>query len=809
MFHSVFSPANMDEHVLSQTLVQRHSTIHRLTEIFRGQSPGGSTHNVLMVGPRGIGKTHMVSLIYKTLKRDPEFLKQNAIAYLREDEWGLSSYVDLLRRIVESIAEEEGRDLSANVTDEEELSKLIFSVADHRNVLLIIENLGYVFESIGGSGQQKLRGLIQNHPRFSFLATTPALFHGISRQSSPFFGFFNVIPLEPLTFEDAVALVKKLAAAEGDKSTAQFIQTPIGRARVRAVQHLAGGNHRIFVLFYEFLSQSGPEAVLPSLLRTIDGLTPYYQSQMDHLSPQQQKIVVFLCRQRVPANVKTIAAGCTISHQTATSQLKQLLENKYVRVTRSGRESYYELAEPLLRICLEVKGHKEGPLRLLVEFLRFWFSREELQHHLSTDVRNVDRNYFSAALKQYSSGDGHDHLDPEIRKLCRAIDSTRRSPKEVYECAQELSELSKRVEDWGHYVRGMVFSGRASEAIEYLERKLSETGESFRLLEALGDALAEAGKTKQALAAFEKATTFDQGSPFPYISSATILLGQNKLTEAEEKINEALIRDPDLKKRGGVLRARIEIARGHFDRAIQLLKDLDPETEDDVANFMAVAYARKGDFKEAKRFFSLAEKLAPNAAYIKANLAWAQSRFGEYAAALKTLHSIEFPSSGTKRYTKGLETSILLAIGRFADAADVSESDDNLAHAIYHHLRNLYANDLPEPQKVEQLKKMVSVESKKWLHALNGGLIQFWRYVRDNNVTLESALALQRWFGAWESVLPRLPEFDTIRRVSGAWVAWKSTNNGKALLELPLEERRLLVSEREESELLGRTVTVN
>src|SRR5262249_49457291 len=136
-----------------------------------------------------------------------------------------------------------------------------------------------------------------------------------------------------------------------------FLESPAGRARVRAVHHLSGGNHRVLVIFYEFLGEERPEELAIPVLKTIDALTPYYQSQMERISPQQRKIVEFLSEHRSPATVKTIASGCLTSHQTAASQLKQLLEAEYVRVTRLGRESYYELSEPLLRICVEVKSH--------------------------------------------------------------------------------------------------------------------------------------------------------------------------------------------------------------------------------------------------------------------------------------------------------------------------------------------------------------------------------------------------------------------------------------------------------------------
>ena len=43
---------------------------------------------------------------------------------------------------------------------------------------------------------------------------------------------------------------------------------------------------------------------------------------------------------------------------------------------------YYELQEPLLRLSLGVKEEREEPLRLLVEFLRLWYTRPELEARL-------------------------------------------------------------------------------------------------------------------------------------------------------------------------------------------------------------------------------------------------------------------------------------------------------------------------------------------------------------------------------------------------------------------------------------------
>ena len=93
MIHSTFSPAGMPADLLEKTFVQRGRMAERLTQLFVESALTDSKHHVLLVGPRGIGKSHLVSLIYHRLLHKPELKDRLAIAYLREDEWGVTSFL--------------------------------------------------------------------------------------------------------------------------------------------------------------------------------------------------------------------------------------------------------------------------------------------------------------------------------------------------------------------------------------------------------------------------------------------------------------------------------------------------------------------------------------------------------------------------------------------------------------------------------------------------------------------------------------------------------------------------------------------
>ncbi len=411
-FLSTFTPSLMPHDTLEAILVQRHELVGRIVDLVRESAIGGSKHHTLLIGPRGIGKTHIVSLVYHRVRAMNDLQDRLLIAWLREEEWGISTLRDLLIRILLTLAEEySDPELKRRVDElyrhdpeaaERLAGELLKQHVAGRTLLVLAENLGDTFAGLGEEGQQRLRAYIQGNPFFTILATAQSLFGGVQQQTSPFYGFFRIYHLEELTFEQARELLGKVAKLDEDEELASFIGTPTGRARIRAVHHLGGGNHRVYVIFSQFLTRETLDELVEAVMQMIEKLTPYYQSRMSQLSPQQRKIVEHLCDRRGAAPVKEIAQRCFATSQAVSSTLKDLRRMGYVLSTPHGRESYYELREPLMRICIEVKKQRGQPIRLLVDFLRLWYTRGELEAQVMTLSSDGvwDRDYFLAALRE-------------------------------------------------------------------------------------------------------------------------------------------------------------------------------------------------------------------------------------------------------------------------------------------------------------------------------------------------------------------------------------------------------------------------
>ncbi|MGH9834351.1 MAG: AAA family ATPase, partial [Blastocatellia bacterium] len=421
-FLSRFTPSMMTPEALESLFVQREELAQRLVELIRESALTPAKHHTLLIGPRGIGKTHLISLIYHRIRAMEDLRDRLLIAWLREEEWGVTSFLDMLLRVFRALLAERADALLAErveslyglppETAERMAGALLKEFVGGRTVLILVENLDDLFKGIGASGQKSWRAYLQGHQFCTMLATSQSLFNGVSLRTSPFYGFFRVNHLEELTLDEAVRLLTNIAELEGDQELASFIQTATGRARVLAVQHIAGGNFRIYAIFSQFLSRKSLDELVEPFMRLLDDLTPYYQSRMAWLSPQQRKIVEFLCDRRGAATVREIAQRCFLSQQTASSQLKILRDMCYVHSIAIGRESFYELHEPLMRLCVEVKKNRGEPIRLLMEFLRLWYSQDELRQRLEGLHPDavLEREYLSQVLR----GTEAEPEDPQV-----------------------------------------------------------------------------------------------------------------------------------------------------------------------------------------------------------------------------------------------------------------------------------------------------------------------------------------------------------------------------------------------------------
>ena len=475
----VFTPSRTEPKDLEFILVQRQKLLQDAVERVKESTLTDHKHHLLFIGPRGCGKTHLVTLIVSRLTEDDELIDRLRIAWLNEDET-CTTLLEFLLKIHAALEKRYPKEYSSEMLTPaydmkqgaalDFVSSHLLSALGSRTLLVVTENLDAIFEGFGDAGQKQLRSFIQENPKLSIVATAQRLVEDLSSRNSPFFGFFQTEHLKPLNVEQATELLKNIASLQEKRDVVEFLSTGRGRSRVRAIHHLSGGNHRIYIVLSQFITRDTVDALLEPFMKMVDELTPYYQERIRWLPPMQRKIVEHLCVCEGTVPVKEIARRLFATPQTISSQLQDLRAKGYVEAHQRGRESLYEICEPLMRICVEVKDNqRHQPLRLLVDFLRVWYEDDELKNRLGKmESASSARAYLESAI-QRNSAEGN------LRKQILLEDFQSSLPEKLSSAIRDgMMEGLKNAPECLLLAMHSINEGKPAEAIRCLDEAIAE-----------------------------------------------------------------------------------------------------------------------------------------------------------------------------------------------------------------------------------------------------------------------------------------------------------------------------------------------
>ncbi len=383
--HSRYSPHLVAPADLERLFVGRDDLLARLVNDVRDSVADGSGRYVLIVGPRGAGKSHLSALLRARLSAA---LGETAVLVALDEEENVGSLVDLLARVLRKFPVESA--LPSAQTQLQALRRLPHHEAEERAVglmearlrerafVLSLENTDQIFDDLGRDGQQRLRTVLQAHPHWSVVATSRTLGPAFLRPQSPFFNTFAVHTLAPLDPVGCRDLLARLADMDGRDDLAEFLRTSTGLARVRAIHHFAGGNPRAMALLHPYLTQERLGELIGAFYDLSDELTPYFREQMARLPSGQRPILEALAENWRPMSPSELADALFQTPATVSVQLKRLREDRLVVAMSVGRERFYEIAEPLHRLAWAMK-RRDGAGEAFARFLRHWHAMSEME----------------------------------------------------------------------------------------------------------------------------------------------------------------------------------------------------------------------------------------------------------------------------------------------------------------------------------------------------------------------------------------------------------------------------------------------
>ncbi len=245
-----FNPGTFqsDEEVIAQ-FVARNRELGVVFEVLRGNIDSPSCQHILVVAPRGRGKSMLLARVATELRADAalsktllpvRFMEESQEVFNLADFWletlfhlareCAASHPKLTRELRATHADLSGRWRKRTLTDHARAAVLDATDRLGRKLVLMVENLQSLTGDVEEGFSWQLRRELQMEPRIMLIATATSWFDRLDDVNEPYFELFRILNLEPLATDDCSRLWEQVS---GDQ---------VSTREVRPLEILTGGS---------------------------------------------------------------------------------------------------------------------------------------------------------------------------------------------------------------------------------------------------------------------------------------------------------------------------------------------------------------------------------------------------------------------------------------------------------------------------------------------------------------------------------------------------------------------------------------
>ncbi len=353
-----YQSANTDAKTIKDDFLVRIHEFDVIMDDIRNQPMQGSVQHFLLLGRRGSGKSTLLKRIQVEIEEDAALAQKYIAINLAEEQANIFRLFDLMEEITTELEQKleieiKRPDINA---DAQEYTRNLFSIihntisGDGKKIVLLLDNIDRIFENIKEDAGI-LREILLNYDDLKIIGGSTRLTEHFWKYDMPFYEFFRVLELKPLTSAEIKSLLLNWSEKLNLPTLEEFVHTRTGQ--LEAVRILTDGLPRTLLFFVNVLLTSKQETGYEYLRQIMDYVTPQYQERLNNLAPAHRKIVLNLAFIWEAAGTGEIAAATQMKNNVVSAQLKELVRLNIVEIVPTQtRNNLYRLSERFFNLWL-------------------------------------------------------------------------------------------------------------------------------------------------------------------------------------------------------------------------------------------------------------------------------------------------------------------------------------------------------------------------------------------------------------------------------------------------------------------------
>ena len=383
-----FNPGTFqsDEEVISQFVV-RSRELGIVLDILRRNIESPSCQHVLLVAPRGRGKTMLLARVAAELRADDEFSERLLPVRFMEESQEIFDMGDFWLESLYYLAREQAvrdPDLSRELRDvhgalaaewrgrelEDRARAAVLETADRlgKQLVLMVENLQSLCGAVDDDFGWKLRKVLQSEPQIILIATATSRFRDLDDAQHAFFELFRIVRLEPLDTRECQRLWHMVSGDE------------VSERGIRPLQILTGGSPRLLIIIGESAQHQSLRQLMEELVKLVDDHTEYFRGHLEVFAKTERRVYLAVIDLWQPSTTGEVAARTRMDVRAVSALLGRLVERGAVIVEGRGKKRMYAAAEGLYSIYYKLRRERDeaAVVRNLIHFMALFYNEAEV-----------------------------------------------------------------------------------------------------------------------------------------------------------------------------------------------------------------------------------------------------------------------------------------------------------------------------------------------------------------------------------------------------------------------------------------------